>query len=202
MAAIAAFAVLSSGCSWFHQKADYYSKAPENRPLEVPPDLDQPVTTNELVVPPAGANAGSAARTTSAGASASSAPNAAPPAASVALSGSDLHVSDSVDHTYQRVGLALERAQVGTISARDEATRTYTVDVNSTVQVEGEHHWYSRVLHPFSGGNTTQQVTGRLTVRVSDDAGGSRVSVEGNAADKGTADAARRVLDVLRDRLS
>ena len=41
-----------------------------------------------------------------------------------------------------------------------------------------------------------------LTVRVSEDAGGARVSVEGDTADKSTADAARRVVQVLRDRLS
>ena len=142
------------------------------------------------------------------------APSAAPPAAvgsappaisGVSVGGSDLHVADTVDHTWQRVGLALERAQIGTLSARDPAAHTYSLDFSGTVETKpsGEHHWYSRILHPFGGGGgKTEQVTRTLTVRVSDDAGGARVSVEGDTSDKSTADAARRVVAVLRDRLS
>jgi len=142
------------------------------------------------------------------------APSAAPPAAvgsappaisGVSVGGSDLHVADTVDHTWQRVGLALERAQIGTLSARDPAAHTYSLDFSGTVETQpaGEHHWYSRILHPFGGGGgKTEQVTRTLTVRVSDDAGGARVSVEGDTSDKSTADAARRVVAVLRDRLS
>lgn len=212
MAAIAVLAVLSSGCSWFHQRADYYNKAGEGRPLEVPPDLDTPVTTSELSVPAAGASAASKTPASSVTTVPAAAPIAAssasvstmPPASAANLSGSDLRISDSVPNTWQRVGLALERAQIGAVSARDETAHTYTLDFNSTVEVgDPEHHWYSRVLHPFSGsGSKTQQVTGHLTVRVSDDTGGSRVSVEGNPSDKNAGDSARRVIEVLRERLS
>lgn len=208
IAALAVFAASSSGCGWFHQKADYYSKAPENRPLEVPPDLDTPVTTSELLVP---GSPTSGPQRTPAASNVSTVPPAAADTATAAsaapsatFSGSDLRVTDSVAHTWQRVGIALERAQIGTLSARDENAHTYTLDFASTTEIaETEHHWYSRILHPFGGSGTkTQQVTSQLTVRVSDDNGGARVSVEGNSTDKSSSDAARRVVQVLRDRLS
>ena len=200
------------GCSWFHHRTDYYSKAAEARPLDVPPDLDTPVTSNELVVP-AESNPGSAAAATPA--------NAQPPAASPAsvgasgassvLTGSGLHVADSPDHAWQRVGLALERAQVGTISGRDESARSYTLEVSglgapAAAAPAEEHHWYTRILHPFGGGSSQQStapaVSGHLTVRVSEDKDGARVNVEGDSTDSATATAARRVLEVLRERLS
>jgi uncharacterized lipoprotein len=186
-------ASLLGGCSWFHHRSDYYSKAAETRPLEVPPDLDTPVTSNELVVPQAGSAAS--------GASVS----AAPPAGGAVVSSttdssSGLRVADSPEHTWQRVGLALERAQVGTIT-RDENARSYTIGIagladTAPVQPQ-EHHWYSRILHPFGGGSkSSSTVSGDVTVRVSADGSGARVDVEGSP------EAARRVLAVLRDRLS
>jgi hypothetical protein len=131
----------------------------------------------------------------------------APPAISgVSAGATDLHVADTVPNTWTRVGIALERAQIGTLSARDENARTYTLAFSSTVETppaESEHHWYTPILHPFGGDKgKSEQVARTLTVRVSDDAGGARVSVEGDTADKSTADAARRVVQVLRDRLS
>ena len=129
-----------------------------------------------------------------------------PPSAGVSTGSTDLHVADTVANTWTRVGLALERAQLGALSGRDEVTHTYTLDFSATLQTNaaGEHHWYSRVLHPFSGGDETktQQVTRRLTVRIAEDAGGARVDVHGDGTDKETLDAARHVAGVLRERLT
>ena len=36
--------VATAGCSWFRKSNELYAPAPENRPLEVPPDLDLPRT--------------------------------------------------------------------------------------------------------------------------------------------------------------
>ncbi|HEY8010813.1 MAG TPA: hypothetical protein VIE67_07405 [Rudaea sp.] len=200
---------LLSGCSWFHRdRVDYYKGAQETRPLEVPPDLDTPSSSKELVVPgPGAASAPAAAGTTQ------TAPSAASPSAAASAQGADLHVADSVEHTWQRVGLALDRAQIGALTSRDEAGRSYTMDFNGTVTtVEAppapEHHWYARVLHPFggSGGSSaqarTQQATSALRINVSEDNGGARVSVIGNANDKSASAAARRVIEVLRERMS
>ncbi|MGH8124140.1 MAG: hypothetical protein ACREPT_15390 [Rudaea sp.] len=209
---------LLSGCSWFHRdRVDYYKGAQETRPLEVPPDLDTPSSSKELVVPGPGA---ASAAPAAAGAS-RAATSAAPSTAAANTQGADLHFADSVEHTWQRVGLALDRAQIGTLTSRDEAGRTYTMDFNGTVTTaaappaaEPEHHWYSRILHPFGGGSggsngsnvgapaETQQVTSALRINVSEDNGGARVSVIGNANDKSASAAAQRVIEVLRERMS
>ncbi len=196
-----------SGCSWFHRDTvEYYKKAQETRPLEVPPDLDSPVTSKELVVPGAAAPAAparsaAAVSATPAAASVASAASVAPPS-SITAEGNELHVADSVDSTFQRVGLALERAQVGTVSSRDAAAHSYAFDFNGSVEeapaAPTEHHWYSRILHPFGGDKAkTQSAKSALRINVSEDGSGARVSVSGdNAA------AVQRVLQVLRERLS
>ena len=203
--------IFLGGCSWFHHKDDYYSKAAETRPLDVPPDLDTPVTSNELVVPAQGAGAATG------GVPATSPPSgvstATTPVASSTVSvGNGLRVSDSADHTWQRVGLALERAQVGTISARDAGAHSYTVEVAGLSAPAApapaeEHHWYTRIMHPFGGGGsktaTSTPVSGNVTVRVSAEGNdAARVDVEGASSDATSAEAARRVLAVLRERLS
>ncbi|HET8940497.1 MAG TPA: hypothetical protein VFN13_00720 [Rudaea sp.] len=195
--ALAALAV--GGCSMFHQRDNYYSKASETRPLEVPPDLDTPATTDALVVPEVGASDSSGA---------SGAVGSAPPA--VVLGNAKLHVSDTVENTWKRVGLALERANVGKIDARDETAHTYTLAVSGlrampTAQPAAEHHWYSRILHPFGGGKQAQSansspVSGTLNVTISADGDGAQVDVQG-AAGTDSSEAARRVLQVLRDRM-
>ena len=60
VAGLTAVALVSaSGCSWFRSHNDY-TRTVENRPLEVPPDLDKPETTNALPLP-AAQNLGSSA---------------------------------------------------------------------------------------------------------------------------------------------
>ena len=99
-------------------------------------------------------------------------PSSTPPAAAGAMqTEAGLHVTDSVDHTWQRVGIALERAQVGTISERDEAGHSYTLEVQglkaSTPEPQ-EHHWYTRILHPFGGGKVERRSGQRPPQRESD----------------------------------
>lgn len=128
-----------------------------------------------------------------------------PPISGVRVGDGELHIADGVDNAWRRVGLALERAQLGTLSASDAAAHTYTLDFNATVEAQPEpkKHWYSRLLHPFGGGSGKSEAVNRaLTVRVSADGDGAKVSVEGDTSDKATADAARRVMQVLRERLS
>jgi len=199
---IAAISIaLLGGCSMLHRHDNYYSKAQETKPLEVPPDLETPSASNELTVPAAGS--ASAASSTST----STATSSAPP--QVSPGGDSLHVADSVGHAWTRVGLALERAQVGTISERNEAAHSYTLDVAglkaSAPAAPAEHHWYTRVMHPFGGGSSSGSATavsGHLTVTVTSDGDGARVEVSGTSGDASAAEAARRVLSALRERLS
>jgi len=52
-AALLALAVIGgvSGCKWFRKDNALYAGPPENRPLEVPPDLDRPRTEGAVTVP-------------------------------------------------------------------------------------------------------------------------------------------------------
>ncbi len=204
---VLAVAAALSGCSLFHHHDNYYSKAVEARPLEVPPDLDAPPATGELVVPPGGGAASTPAPSASVSPATTVPPVSTPTAAPPVQTAAGLHVADTVEHTWQRVGIALERAQVGTISERDEAGHGYTLEVQglkaSTPEPQ-EHHWYTRILHPFGGGTKSngEAVSGRLNVKVIADGDGSRVDVEGASNDASSSEAARRVLDALRERLS
>lgn len=93
--------VLAGGCSWFRQKVDYQS-SPESRPLEVPPDLDAPVTDPAMTIPSVGGAA---------------AANASAP----------LRIDDSVDSAWRRLGLALDRIDGVEVTEKAQALAAYEV---------------------------------------------------------------------------
>jgi uncharacterized lipoprotein len=206
-------ASLLAGCGWFHShRNEEYKKSVEERPLEVPPDLDRPNTTGALTIP--GAGTGSAAATVSGGATAApgEAPSAAPSMAageagaaataaapsSAVLSEDGLHVADTVDSTWNRVGLAMERSGAATILGRDEAGRSY--DVQTAAQVTAKPGWFKKIVTlGMAKGTTTAQV--RLTLRVLAEGDGSKVVVEG-ANDDASRQAAQALLATLKQRLS
>src|SRR5690606_225283 len=51
VSALAVAVLATSGCGWFRKENAPYAQAPENRPLEVPPDLDRPRATGALATP-------------------------------------------------------------------------------------------------------------------------------------------------------
>lgn len=51
LSALVVAVLATSGCSWFRKDNALYAQAPENRPLEVPPDLDRPGTAGAMAVP-------------------------------------------------------------------------------------------------------------------------------------------------------
>jgi len=203
------------GCGWFHshKHEDAYKNSTQERPLEVPPDLDKPNTTGALVIPEAGAASsaapapvapGEAAPTAVPGAAATPAPaeGAAPVAAAapsaVVLAGDTLHVADTVDSTWNRIGLAMEHSGAATILARDEAGRTY--DVQTAEQVVSKPGWFKKAITlGMAKGTTTAQV--RLKLRVTAEGDGSKVVVEG-AADDASKAAAQALLATIKQRLS
>ena len=116
----------------------------------------------------------------------------------MSVEGGSLKVADTVESTWSRVGLALERSGAASISGRDEAGHTYSVVTSG--QAATEPGWFKRaVTLGRAKGRTASNIP--LTVRVSADGAGSRVSVEG-AADDASTKAARAVLSALRQRLS
>src|SRR5512146_1780233 len=195
IAAVVAASTGLIGCSMFHQKSDYYSTAVESRPLEVPPDLDSPSTTNELTVPPA-SGAGAASAT----AAATGAPAAAPPAPTGPTH--ELRVADHVPDTWTKIGPVLENAKIGTLSARDESVHTYVFDFDAPVpKPEAERHWYTAVVNHLGFGEG-DPVKARLFIQVVDDGSGdSRVLVAGKPGDKAGTAASLRVMDVLHDKI-
>lgn len=201
-------ASLLGGCGFLHKHFDRkepeYRKSVEEKPLEVPPDLDSPNSSGALVIPPAGAASASSSSSASAG---SAPPSAAAPtavstsepiAAGTTLNSDGLRVADTVESAWSRVGLALERSGVATVLARDEAGHAYSVETTGhTTEKAG---WFKRAVTLGHAGNkVTAKV--KLTVRVSADGTQSKVNIEG-ADDEASRDAARSLLATLRQRLS
>src|SRR5690348_7985808 len=112
-----------------HREPDYKA-AQQANPLEVPPGLDNPPNSEALTIPEAGGPVVTVNGQTVSGGNAATG-QAAPPTA--VATGNGLTLADTPDGAYRRVGLALERGGVGTISARDDASHTYQVAVNSMV---------------------------------------------------------------------
>lgn len=198
------------GCGFMHNhfghKTPVYSNAVEARPLEMPPGLDSPNTSGALVVPPPSAAPASTASTANSPATAApmiGASGAAPPPAELApgvsLGGDGLHVADTIESTWTRVGLALERSGAAIILSRDEAGRTFAVE--TTGQTTTKPGLFKRLITFGQASNkTTAKV--QLTVRVtSNGANASTVSVEG-ADSEASRSAAQSLLATLRERLT
>lgn len=104
----------ASGCRWFRKGDDLYAQSPESRPLEVPPDLDQPDTSGAMKMPPTAA--GSVTR--------SSMPA---PAASTG-SNTGFTVSGERDAVFEKVGEILASTTGATVVSKAQLLGTYDVD--------------------------------------------------------------------------
>lgn len=173
----------------FRHKEPAYKSAQQERPLEVPPGMDQPPTTEALAIPDAGT--GSAAAT---GAPSAQPDAGAPPTASVAtggVSGNSLALGDTPANAYHRVGLALERGEVGQVTAHDDSALTYQVAVDTVVTGKPEGGFLRRMFHR----SKSETVKGAVTISVAPQGSGSVVQASGNP------DAVARVMAVLQQRL-
>lgn len=95
----------TSGCHWFHRDhTPKYAQSPENRPLEVPPDLNLPDTQAALPLPAA---------------------NAVGTSVQAPISGMLLSVSAT--DAYPRIATALEATPGVVISGRSEALGSFDV---------------------------------------------------------------------------
>lgn len=176
----------------FRHKEPPYKSAQQERPLEVPPGMDQPATTEALAIPEAGTGTASAAGTAPSTQPESAAPpSAGAAAAGVAAGGSSLTLSDTPASAYHRVGLALSRSDVGQVTAHDDNALTYQVAVDSVVTQKPEGGFFHRIFHR----NHSETVKGTVTVSITPSGTGSVVSAQGDP------DAASRVLNVLQQRL-
>src|SRR5918993_5566075 len=106
-----ALAAGAGGCSWFKNKSDY-AASKEDRPLEVPPDLDLPDTSASIALPPTPGAAPVAG---------------APVTASSISSTANVLVPGTAVSLYPRIGTALEGIAGVTINGRAEALSSYDV---------------------------------------------------------------------------
>lgn len=123
-AAVVAMLSTTSGCSWVKRKFTTeapYKESQLSRPLEAPPGLDLPRDASGLAIPAASLTAGAAA--------------SSPPGAAVAGSVDAFVLADSLDSTFKRVGLALERIDGVTVISKAVALNSYEVGYGGTTML-------------------------------------------------------------------
>lgn len=187
--ALALATLMLSGCSIFRSHKDW-DKAKQETPLEIPPSLDRPSTSAALVIPP---KVGPQTETAS----------AAPGATSATTGNStSMHLADNVDTAWQRVGQALSRGDLGTVSAQDEAGHVYELQVATQPALQQKQsfmqkHFSNTQDQSASSQNAaSHERTTTLAIRVTPAAnGGSMVSAQGDTTQ------AARVISALKGRL-
>jgi uncharacterized lipoprotein len=189
--ATALSALLLSGCGMFRSHKAWEQAQQEN-PLEIPPGLDHPSASAALVIPPPASEA-TAQDTAS---------SAAAPA--VVQGATSLHLADDVDAAYRRVGQALERGDLGTIAAQDDASHSFRLEVHPQQTMDSSQSFLQK---HFNTGNAPQEnaapepakaagpVTS-VTIHIAAAAdGGSTVSAQGDPQQSA------RIIGVLKGRL-
>jgi uncharacterized lipoprotein len=101
--AVAVALSASTGCSWFRSHNNDYARSVQNRPLEVPPDLDLPSTENALPLPSAEGLGGTGAA----------------PAGFV--------IADTPENVWTRLGAALASVEGVTVTGSAQSLGSYDV---------------------------------------------------------------------------
>lgn len=177
----------------FRHREPPYKSAQQERPLEVPPGMTEPPTTDALTIP--GADTGTAPPTSGAAGE-----NIAPPAiapaeasaegAAAATVSKTLTLSDIPDSAFHRVGLALQRGDAGKVTPHDD-TLTYQVAVETVVTQKPTGGALRRLFHR----SRRETVQDTVTITIAAHGTGSVVEASGSA------DAVARVMDLLQQRL-
>ncbi len=178
----------------FRHKEPAYKSAQQVQPLEVPPGMDQPPTTDALAIPAAGgaaAQAGATGGPAEVGAPPAAAAAGAPATGTATATGTSLTLPDTPDSVYHRVGLALARGDAGQVTAHDDAAHTYQVAVDTVVTSKPEGGFFHRMFHR----SHRETVKGTVTIGVTPSGTGAMVTASGNP------DAAARVMTLLQQRL-
>ncbi|GAB2619048.1 hypothetical protein [Novilysobacter erysipheiresistens] len=120
-----------SGCGWFGGTDELYTEAPENRPLEVPPDLDLPRTgaaeaapTGSVTASGTVAAAAGSAPTPAAGMEAPQVTGAAPAAGTP----SGFNVAGSREEVFAQVDTALAAIEGVSVASRAELLGVFDVN--------------------------------------------------------------------------
>lgn len=135
VSAVALSGLLLSGCGMFRSHKAWEA-AQQQSPLEIPPTLDRPTTSDALVIPSPGAN-----QPTSNGATASV---GGAPGQMGQVSDGFVHVGN-VDSIYSRVGEVLAGGALGQVVSHDDAAHNYVVTVNAAA-VQQKKGFFSRMF--------------------------------------------------------
>lgn len=191
------------GCGLFGwlDREDDYKRSEQRPPLEVPPDLSEPVNDQSLAVPD---NSQLPADGTESLEPPDLDNSPLPEAPEVDLpkdqSGTPyLVLQDTVESAWRRTGLALQRTGF-VIEKRDEARRLYTVRYRPPAEEEEEGGFFSWLF----GGDDEDGDKGRDLYQVSVVGSGeseSRVTVLDESGAPQTGGTAERILALLADRL-
>ncbi|MFC5435459.1 hypothetical protein ACFPME_02760 [Rhodanobacter umsongensis] len=183
--AVALSGLLLAGCGMFRSHKAW-DTAQQESPLEIPPGLDRPSTSEALMIPPPGANQ----------------PTANGATASVGTAGGQIAdgfvITDSVGNAYQRVGQVLESGSLGQLVGHDDATHSYTLNVSAAAVQQKKKGFFGRMFGRHKDDAATAPGAGSHQVQISINSSGtsaSEVRAEGNAA------AVAKVIDTLKSRL-
>lgn len=183
--AVALSGLLLTGCGMFRSHKAW-DTAQQESPLEIPPSLDRPSTSEALMIPPPGANQ----------------PTANGATARVGSADGQITdgfvVADGVDNAYQRVGKLLQDASLGQLTGHDDATHSYTLNVSATAVQHKKRGFFGRMFGRHKDTAATGSGTGPHQVRISINGSGTKASevrAEGNAA------AVAKVIDTLKSHL-
>ena len=119
--AILAALVATAGCSWFRKDDALYAAPPQDRPLEVPPDLDRPDTSSAMPVPASGTS--SVTRSSMAPAAAS---------APATQSGNGFTVSAPRDEVFGRIEPVLAGIEGVSVVSKAQLLGTYDIDAGDS----------------------------------------------------------------------
>jgi uncharacterized lipoprotein len=186
--AVALSGLLLSGCGMFRSHKAWET-AQQETPLEIPPNLDRPSTSEALMIPPPGGN-----QPTSNGATASVGAAAGANPGQIA---DGFVLTENVEDAYRKVGQALESGGLGELVGHDDAAHTYTLNVSDAVAQQKKKGFFGRM---FGGKKDSASAPGAVSHQVqvtigSSGASGSQVRAVGNAA------AVSKVIDTLKSRL-
>ncbi len=178
--------LLLAGCGAFRsQKA--WKTAQQESPLEIPPGLDRPSTSEALIIPPPGANQPTA--------------NGATASVGTATAGQiadGFVVADNVDSAYRRVGQALEGGNLGQLVGHDDTAHSYTLSVSAAAAQQKKKGFFKRMFSRGDSDAVSAPGAGSHQVQISVSSNGadaSEVRAEGQAA------AVAKVVDTLKSRL-
>lgn len=116
VALLAVAVVGASGCKWFRKDNEVYKQSAENRPLEIPPDLDRPSSDTAMNLP--------ASVTASQVAAQRANPNAPSPVG--------FSVNGTRDEVFAKVGDILAATSGATVASKAQILGTYDVDFDGS----------------------------------------------------------------------